>query len=208
MGYPARRRVAHGQVECSGAGRGGLSLFGRQAWADDSPIGLSISLERVAGASYGSARLDAATGGSFGATAFTFAGAAIDPIFLPRAAADVILPSGLTLGGALAYSHAALASNPDNPQNGQGSGTLNGEVWLFSPRLGYRMHLSPLFDLWPRAGITFARAGFTNADTQVCNSITGPGLPPTPPTCMNTPGNTDSLFYSLISVDLPQRSSA
>ncbi|MGH7434504.1 MAG: hypothetical protein ACRENE_02435, partial [Polyangiaceae bacterium] len=136
---------------------GGLSLFGfgGEARADDAPLGLSISLERVAGVSFGSARLDAATGGSFGATAFTLAGAAIDPIFLPRLAGDVILPSGLTLGGALAYSHAALSSNPDNPQNGQGgTGTLNGEVWLLSPRLGYRLHLSPLFDLWPRAGVT------------------------------------------------------
>ena len=180
---------------------GGLSLFGlgREARADDAPLGLSIALERVAGVSYGSARIDAVNGGSFGATAFTLAGAAIDPIFLPRAAGDVILPSGLTLGGALGYSHAALTSTPDG---GGASGTLNGEAWILSPRVGYRIHLSPLFDLWPRAGITFARAGFTDAEAGRCAA----GRQRWPghrrcTTCMGSADNTYSLFYTLLSLD-------
>jgi hypothetical protein len=154
---------------------GGLSSFASQARADEAPLGLSVSLERVAGFSYGSARLDAVNGGSFGATAFTLAGAAIDPIDLPRAGGDVILPSGLTLGGALGYSHAEVGIHPDGGQ----SSTLDGEVWLLSPRAGYRIPMSPLIDLWPRAGITFARAGFTDGSN-----------------------NTYSLFYTALSLDL------
>lgn len=154
---------------------GGLSLFAMPARADEAPLGLSVGLERVAGFSYGLARLDAVNGGSFGATAFSLAGAAIDPIDLPRVAGDAILPSGLTLGGALGYSHAEVAIRPDSGQ----SSTLDGEVWLLSPRAGYRIRMSPLIDLWPRGGITFARAGLTDGS-----------------------GNTYSLFYTAISLDM------
>jgi hypothetical protein len=156
---------------------GGLTLLPLQARADDgpAPLGLSVALERVAGFSYGSARLDGVNGESFGATAFTLAGAAIDPIDLPRLSGDAILPSGLTLGGALGYSHAELAIKPDSGQ----SGTLDGEVWLLSPRAGYRIRMSPLIDLWPRGGVTFARAGFTDGSN-----------------------NSYSLFYTAISLDM------
>ncbi len=157
----------------------GLSLSGLEARADDSPLGLSVALERVGGLSYGSGRVDAATA-SFGATAFSIAGAAIDPIDLPRAAADAILPSGVTLGGALGYSHAELAISPDGGQ----SGTLDGEVWLLSPRVGYRARMSPLIDLWPRGGLTFARAAYSSTSSQGGSN------------------GTDTLFYTAISLDL------
>ncbi len=156
---------------------GGLVLSALPARADDgpAPIGLSVAVERVAGVSYGSARLDAVNGGSFGATAFTLAGAAIDPIDLPRVSGDAILPSGLTLGGGLGYSHAELSIKPDSGT----SSTLDGEVWLLSPRVGYRIRMSPLIDLWPRGGLTFARAGFTDGNN-----------------------NSYSLFYTTISLDM------
>jgi hypothetical protein len=175
-----------------------IVFLGRSARADDAPLGLSVSLERVAGLAYGSARVDGANA-SFGATAFGIAGPAINPINFPRAAADVLLPSGLTLGGAIGYSGAALSVNPD----GGSSGTITGNAWLISPRVGYLVHLGPLVDLWPRVGITFAGAGLQTGNDQSCSSTTGFGNgPPPPETCTTSPGPTYSLFYTAASVDL------
>jgi hypothetical protein len=177
-----------------------LCLFlSRGARADDSPLGLSVSLERVAGVAYGSARVDAASD-SFSATAFGIAGPAINPVNFPRAAADVLLPSGLTLGGAVGYSGASLSISPD----GGTSSSITGNAWLVVPRVGYLLHLGSLVDLWPRVGITLEGAGLQSPESQTCSSVTS-NSGPTPvvtQTCTNSPGPSYSLFYAAASVDL------
>jgi hypothetical protein len=179
------------------AAAGGCVFFCHDARADDIPVGLSVSIERVAGVAYGSARVDSSNA-SFGATAFGIAGPAIDPINLPRAAADVLLPSGITLGGALGYSNAALSINPD----GGTSSTINGNAWILVPRVGYLLHLGPLLDLWPRVGVTFAGAGLQSPDSQSCSTVDLPGGTQVMQTCTTSPGPSYSLFYTAATVEL------
>jgi hypothetical protein len=125
-------------------------LFTASARADDAPLNLSISVERVAGVAYASFAPSGA-GGSITATTVGLGGPAINPLGLPRAGGDVLLPMGLTLGGAVGYGNVSLSSNPTN-----GSSTsVSGDAWLLSPRVGYLLHLAPFLDLWPRAGVTF-----------------------------------------------------
>ncbi len=175
---------------------GSVALLAPAARADDVPVGLSVSIERVAGFAYGSARPTTSTS-SLGATTFGVAGPAINPIALPRAGGDVLLPVGLTLGGALGYGHASLSST----DNGQG-GAFSGNAWLLSPRVGYLLRLGPLVDLWPRAGVTLAGASLQNPDGQSCSStFVAPGAVPTT-ACTAVPGDSESLFVAAASVDV------
>jgi hypothetical protein len=168
------------------------ALLPAAARADDGSVGLAVSLERVAGVAYASIR-PTSSDTSFGATSVTFAGAAINPIALPRIGADAILPMGLTLGGAIAYGAASLSSNPDRGQ----SSSETGHAFLISPRVGYLIRLSPLFDLVPRLGVTIANAGLTSPDQQVCTfSMTGGQ------SCTTAPGDSVSLTLVAASVDV------
>ncbi|MGA2451654.1 MAG: hypothetical protein ABTD50_23605 [Polyangiaceae bacterium] len=87
-------------------------------------------------------------------TSVGLGGPALNPLGLPRAGADVILPTGLTLGGAVGYGNVSLSANP----NSGSSTSVSGDAWLLAPRVGYVLHLAPFFDLWPRAGVTFGEA--------------------------------------------------
>jgi hypothetical protein len=173
-----------------------LALLERPARADDAPLGLSISLERAAGVAFASARPTSGSD-SLSATTFGLAGPAINPIALPRAGADVILPMGMTLGGSVAYGYASLTDTPDS---GTGS-TLHGAAWLISPRVGYLAHLGPFFDLWPRVGLTFAGANVKGPDSESCSGFSTPSGQFTQ-SCTSTPGETDSVFFTAISVEL------
>lgn len=165
--------------------------FAREARADDAPLGLSVSLERVAGVAYGSIR-PTESDTSYSLTSFSLAGPAINPIALPRVGADVILPLGLTLGGAVAYGTASLSSNPSQGQ----SNTTSGHAWLVSPRVGYMLRLSPLFDLVPRVGVTVAHASLTSGDGRECTFANGAQ------TCTSIPGDVVSLTVIAVSVDV------
>ena len=167
------------------------------AHADDSPLGLSISIERVAGVAYGSAH-PTTSNPSLAATTFGIAGPAINPIALPRAGADVILPMSLTLGAAVGFGNASLSISPDD---GSASQTLSGTAWLVSPRIGYLFRLGPMFDLWPRVGVTLAGASLKEPDNQTCSSFSVNGVT-SPETCTSSPGASDSLFFAAASVDL------
>jgi hypothetical protein len=170
-------------------------LLSADARADESPS-LSLSIERVAGMAYGSAR-PTSSDTSFSATTFGITGPAINPIALPRVGADALLPIGLTLGGALGYGYASLTVSPD----GQTSQSITGNAWLISPRVGYLLHLGPLLDLWPRVGVTFAGAGLKEPDSQSCSSFAN-NIGPTSTTCTTSPGASDSLFFVAASLDV------
>jgi hypothetical protein len=173
------------------------AFFATNAHADDSPIGLSISIERVAGVAYGSAH-PTTTNSSLAATTFGIAGPAINPIALPRVGADVILPMSLTLGVAVGFGNASLSISPDD---GSADQTLSGTAWLISPRLGYLLHLGPIVDLWPRIGVTLAGANLKEPDSQSCSSFSSNGITSTE-TCTTSPGGSDSLFFAAASVDV------
>jgi hypothetical protein len=167
------------------------------AQADDSPIGLSISIERVAGMAYGSAH-PTTSNTSLAATTFGIGGPAVNPIALPRAGADVILPMSLTLGAAVGFGSASLSISPDD---GSASETLDATAWLVSPRIGYLFHLGPIFDVWPRIGVTLAGANLKEPDSQNCSSFTSNGITSTE-MCTTSPGGSDSLFFAAVSVDV------
>jgi hypothetical protein len=173
------------------------AFFATNAHAGDSPIGLSISIERVAGVAYGSAH-PTTSNTSLAATTFGIAGPAINPIALPRAGADAILPMSLTLGAAVGFGNASLSITPDDGSAGE---SLSGTAWLVSPRIGYLLHLGPIFDLWPRIGVTLAGANLKEPDSQSCSSITSNGITSTE-TCTTSPGGSDSLFFAAASVDV------
>jgi hypothetical protein len=173
------------------------AFIATNAHADDSHLGLSISIERVAGVAYGSAH-PTTSDSSIAATTFGIGGPAINPIALPRAGADVILPMSLTLGAAVGVGNASLSISPDDGSAGQ---TLSGTAWLVSPRIGYLLRLGPMFDLWPRVGVTVAGASLKEPDGQTCSSFSSNGVT-TMETCTSTPGGSDSLFFAAASVDL------
>ncbi len=135
---------------------------------------------------------------SLAATTFGIAGPAINPIALPRAGADVILPMSLTLGAALGVGSASLSISPDDGSTGQ---TLSGTAWLVSPRIGYLFRLGPMFDIWPRIGVTLAGASLKEPDSQTCSSFSTNGVTSTE-TCSSSPGGSDSLFFAAASVDV------
>jgi hypothetical protein len=170
-----------------------LLLVAFDTRADDSPLRLSLSIERVAGVAYGYAR-PTSSNESFTATTFGIGEPALGPIALPRLGADALLPVGLTLGAAFGYSKASLTVSADGDR-GQ---TLTGNAWLISPRVGYLLHLGPLLDVWPRLGVTFARGSVQQPDSQSCSAfIVGMSQ-----TCMTLPGETDSLFFVAASVEV------
>jgi hypothetical protein len=173
------------------------AFIATNAHADDSPVGLSISIERVAGVAYGSAH-PTNSDTSLAATTFGIAGPAINPIALPRAGADVLLPMNLTLGGAVGVGNASLSISPDD---GGTSQTLSGTAWLVSPRIGYLLRLGPMFDLWPRIGVTLAGASLREPDSQECSSFSTNGVT-TMETCTSSPGGSDSLFFAAASLDV------
>jgi hypothetical protein len=168
-----------------------------EARADESPVGLSLSIERVAGFAYASLR-PTSSDTSRGATTFGIAGPAINPIALPRLGIDVILPIGLTLGGAIGYGHASLS---ESDGTGATTDSFAGNAWLVSPRVGYLFHVAPIFDVWPRAGITFAGARLQEPDSQSCSSFSSPaGVIDS--SCTSTPGPSDSIFVVAASIEV------
>ena len=174
-----------------------------EARADEAPVGLSLSIERVAGIAYASLR-PSSSGTSLGATTFGIAGPAINPIALPRVGIDVVLPIGLTLGGAIGYGHASLS---ESESTGAESDSFTGNAWLVSPRVGYLFHVAPIFDLWPRAGITFAGANLQEPDSQTCSTFNSPAGAPLgagtiDTSCTSTPGPSESIFVVAASIEV------
>lgn len=172
-------------------------LVSAGARADDAPLNLSISVERVAGVAYVSFAPSGA-GGSITATTVGLAGPAVNPLGLPRAGGDVILPMGLTLGGAVGYGNVSLSF----PPNYGFSTSWSGDAWMLAPRVGYLLHLAPFFNLWPRAGVTFGEVsgsvpGSVNTSTNCSNGATGCTTSTT-----TGPSQTASLFAASVSPEV------
>ena len=158
------------------------------------PIDVSVSIERAAGLAVSNLHPNASD--SLTVTTVTLAGAAVNPIALPRLGVDVVLPSGLTVGTGLAAGYANLSDNPSG--GGQGASD-NGAAWLVSPRIGYRLRLGPLFDLTPRAGFSFAGGSLGSQSSSEACTYSPSGVA----TCSTTPSTSStSVFFGAISLDV------
>jgi hypothetical protein len=169
-----------------------LVTFAGEVRAD--PLDVSVSIERAAGVALSNVHPNGTD--SLAVTTVTLAGAAVNPIALPRLGLDVVLPSGLTLGTGLAAGYANLSDNP----NGGGSGSSeNGTAWLISPRIGYRVRLGSLFDLTPRVGFTFAGGSLGSSSSNESCTYSPSGVP----ACSTTPvTSSTSLFFGAVSADV------
>jgi len=131
---------------------------GVQSAGESAQPSLHLALERVGGISYLGISPDGDE--SLGVTTFTLGGANPSPLGVPRIGVDWIAPFGLTLGGALGFSHASVASSDQN--------VGSGSSWVFEPRVGYRAALGKHFDLIPRLGVEVMGLGFKEGDEQWC----------------------------------------
>jgi len=128
----------------------------------------SLAIERLGGLSYG--RVAAKdTDDSASITGFGVGGVMLNPFAAPRVGFDAILASGLTLGGSASLNHYSLSATTKatttttTPTGGTTTSTTtrtddvgSATIYTLTPRIGYRIPLSPSVDLTPRAGITLA----------------------------------------------------
>lgn len=191
---PRRRARSVGQGRTAAGLACGAALLACAGEVRADPLDLSLSIERAAGVAV--SNLHPSGSDSVTVTTATLAGAAVNPIALPRLGFDVVLPSGLTLGTGLAAGYATLSQSP----NGGGQGASeNGAAWLVSPRIGYRFRLGPLFDLTPRAGFSFAGGSVGAQSTSEACTYSPAGVA----SCTTTPSTSSaSLFFGAISVDV------
>ena len=133
--------------------------------------GVSIALERVGGVAYAKAS-DSEGDNSLSVTGFGVGGVTPNPFAIPRVGVDFILPSNLTLGGAVGFSHVS-ASVSDKSSSGTTRTEDVGSVFLYTltPRIGYRIPLSDRVDFTPRAGLTLAGASVSPGDGKNSASI-------------------------------------
>jgi hypothetical protein len=126
----------------------------------------SLALERAGGIGYAKASASESDA-SLSVTAFGVGGVTPNPFAIPRVGADFILPSNLTLGGAVGFSRVSASSSE------KGRSTDVGSVFLYTltPRIGYRIPLSDRIDLTPRAGLTFAGASVSPGEGNSSASI-------------------------------------
>lgn len=117
---------------------------------------VSLALERVGGIGY--ARVSA-TDDDASVSAFTIGvgGPTVNPFAIPRLGLDFILPSGLTIGGALGFARLSASTTQGSKSEDIGSVF----VYTFTPRVGYRIPLSDRVDITPRGGFTFLGASAT-----------------------------------------------
>ena len=153
---------------------------------------LSLSLERVVGVAYSSARPSDASS-SVSVTTVGVGGPSLNPVSIPRIGFDVILPSNLTLGAAVGFGLISIATHPDN---GDGQTAESGKAYILSPRVGYRIEVAPWLDITPRAGVTLLGGSLTGPQRNVCSSA-----PPYDCT-QKVDGTTDSLFAAAASVEV------
>lgn len=130
------------------------------------PPSISIALERVGGLSYAKT---SASNSNDSASLFSIgvAGATINPYAIPRLGIDYITPGGLTVGGALGFTRFSGSSSSGNTSSDLGSVTL----YTLTPRVGYRIPLSPRVDLTPRGGLTLAGGSITTGDGRDSNGV-------------------------------------
>jgi hypothetical protein len=126
----------------------------------------SIALERVGGIGYAKAASNQGDD-SLSLVALGVGGVTPNPFAVPRLGLDFILPSNLTLGGAIGFTRLSASASSGSQSQDIGSVFL----YTLTPRIGYRIALSDRVDLTPRAGLTFAGASASPSDSKNDASI-------------------------------------
>jgi opacity protein-like surface antigen len=126
----------------------------------------SLALERVGGIGYAKAASNA-DDSSLSLVALGVGGVTPNPFAVPRLGLDFILPSNLTLGGAIGFTRLSASTSSGSKSQDVGSVFL----YTLTPRIGYRIPLSDKVDLTPRAGLTFAGASASPSDSSNSASI-------------------------------------
>ncbi len=133
------------------------------AAAEAKPPSLSLALERAGGIGYAKATSTEGTSdSSVSLTALGVGGVTLNPFAVPRVGLDFILPSNLTLGGAVGFTRLSGSTSAGSQSEDIGSAIL----YTLTPRVGYRIPLSDRIDLTPRGGLTFAGGSFSPADSR------------------------------------------
>lgn len=138
----------------------------------------SIALERVGGINYTKA-FAKDTDDAVSLTAFGMGGPSVSPYSSPRLGLDYIVDGGLTIGAGLSFGRYSLSATAANTNTVVGAGgttstsssttTQNiGSLFIYTltPRVGYRIPVSPDFDIIPRGGVTLAGGSVSNGDNQ------------------------------------------
>ena len=126
----------------------------------------SIALERVGGIGYAKASAKDSDD-SLSLVALGVGGVTPNPFAVPRLGIDFILPSNLTLGGAVGFTRLSASTSSGSTSQDVGSVFL----YTLTPRIGYRIPLSDKVDITPRAGLTFAGASASPSDSKNDASI-------------------------------------
>ena len=141
----------------------------RRAGAPEAKVpSMSLAIERVGGIGYArAASTETNNDASVSLTALGIGGVTLNPFAVPRVGLDFILPSNLTLGGAIGFTRLSGSTSSGSKSQDVGS------VFLYSltPRVGYRIPLSDKIDLTPRVGLTFAGASGSLGDSKNDASI-------------------------------------
>jgi hypothetical protein len=77
------------------------------------------------------------------------------PYEIPRVAVDVVVASGITLGGSVGFISGTGTTKTEARGVTEERDAPRITVFAFSPRVGYALPLSDQFAFWPRAGVTY-----------------------------------------------------
>lgn len=129
---------------------------------------VSLALERAGGIGYAKASSsEGSSDSSLSLTALGVGGVTLNPFAVPRVGLDFILPSNLTLGGAVGFTRLSGSTSSGNKSADIGTAIL----YTLTPRIGYRIPLSDKIDFTPRGGLTLAGGSFSPADSKNDSSI-------------------------------------
>lgn len=139
------------------------------ALADDAPAPpppvppsfdkLRLSLERIGG--YVATKARPEDGDEISATGVMLGGPAHSPASAPRLALDYVLPSRITLGGAVAFGTASVKTDDDSE--------YKASFFLLAPRVGYLISAGPSVDLHLRGGVTLLQGTFQEPTYRSCS---------------------------------------
>jgi hypothetical protein len=134
---------------------------------------LIVSAERLFGLSFSNVKTE--PGGGGGTTTDSRTTVSLlwpeggGPYQVPRAAVDVVVASGVTLGGSIGFITSSGTTKVEAPNGGASTkqDSPSTTVFALSPRVGYALALTDRIAFWPRAGITYfsIKSEFTTAGT-------------------------------------------
>jgi hypothetical protein len=159
---------------------------------DDAPQ-FGLSIERVAGFSSANISPDDMDG-DVSANVLSLTGAIQNPAAGPRLGFDYFIPGGLTLGVGVGYTR--ISGEADGKDIGKAN------LYLLSPRIGYRVALSEQFDLIPRGGLSFIGGSYQAPEGESCTFSTDPGTGTYVDDCRTVDGDKLSGQAMLLSLDM------